>query len=145
MKTRLVIAVLGFAISSALPIFAQDQNMVDPEVRQQIETAYVKFHEAINKNDLATLVNLFTPDAVEVFQGFSEGGVACGQQAIKKRYEIDLASNDSVEGKIVQMYAMGNDVCAITEYRSLRHHTGQGLTIYVRDGDEWKIRMHYVN
>jgi hypothetical protein len=36
MKTRLLLAVAGFAIGFVLPVLAQEQNMVDPEVRQQI-------------------------------------------------------------------------------------------------------------
>jgi hypothetical protein len=34
MKIRLIIAIAGFAISFAFPTFAQEQNAVDPEVRQ---------------------------------------------------------------------------------------------------------------
>jgi hypothetical protein len=37
MKIRLVVALVGFAISFAVPTLAQEQNTVDPEVRQQIE------------------------------------------------------------------------------------------------------------
>jgi uncharacterized protein (TIGR02246 family) len=144
MKISLV-ALVVLAMSFALPIFAQDQNTVDPDVRQQIEAAYAKFVEAYNKNELAAIVDLFTPDAAEVLQGISQGGLYCGREAIKKRYEAEFASNAHVEGKIVQVYAMGNDVCAITEFEAQRHHTGHGSIIYVRDADEWKIRMHFAN
>jgi hypothetical protein len=37
MKTRSVVALVGMAISFAVPTFAQEQNAVDQEVRQQIE------------------------------------------------------------------------------------------------------------
>jgi hypothetical protein len=36
MKTRLLVPLVGLAISFAFPNFAQEQNAVDPEVRQQI-------------------------------------------------------------------------------------------------------------
>jgi hypothetical protein len=59
--------------------------------------------------------------------------LASGQQVIKTRYETDLASGAHVEGKIVQMYALGDEVCAITEYRAQHQHTGHALTIFVRE------------
>jgi hypothetical protein len=37
MKKRLLYALIGLAIGFAVPTFAQEQNTVDPEVRQQIE------------------------------------------------------------------------------------------------------------
>ena len=39
MKTRTALALTGLAISFPLPTLAQEQNAVDPEVRQQIEDA----------------------------------------------------------------------------------------------------------
>ena len=73
------------------------------------------------------------------------GGLASGQQAIKKRYETALASGSIVSGQLVQVCAVGNDVCAISEYNKERHYKGHAVIIYVRDADEWKIRMEYVN
>ena len=37
MKMRLLLTLAGLAFSFALPTFAQEENTVDPEVRQQIE------------------------------------------------------------------------------------------------------------
>ena len=105
----------------------------------------MKYEEAYNKHDAAATAALFTQDAVEVSQGQSGGGLASGQQAIEKRYEVELASGSTVAGQLVQVYAIGNDVCAITEYVRQRHHHGHALIVYVRDGDEWKIRMAYAN
>jgi hypothetical protein len=65
MKIRSVLALVGIAISFALPIVAQAQNTVDPEVRQQIEAALLKFEEAFNKHDAAAMATLFTVDAVQ--------------------------------------------------------------------------------
>ena len=51
MRKRSIVAILGMAISFALPTFSQDPNAVDPEVRQEIEAVLVKFGQAFNKHD----------------------------------------------------------------------------------------------
>jgi hypothetical protein len=51
MKIRLLLTLAWLAIGFALPTFAQEQNTVDPEVRQQIEAVAMKFGEAFNKHD----------------------------------------------------------------------------------------------
>jgi hypothetical protein len=55
MKTRSLLALVGWAISFALPCIAQDKNPVDPQVRQEIEALLVKSDEAYNKHDAAAL------------------------------------------------------------------------------------------
>ena len=86
MKIRLLLPIVGLAISFALPTFAQEQNTVDPEVRQQIEAVSMKFVEAYNKYDAAALAALFTEDAVEVrnWPNDEHGGTASGREAIEK-------------------------------------------------------------
>ena len=84
MKKRLVVTLVGLAISFAMPALAQQQNTVDPEVRQQIEAAVKKHEEAYNKYDAAAYATLYTPDAIEVLSWQSEGGATVGQQAIEK-------------------------------------------------------------
>ncbi|HXM29983.1 MAG TPA: hypothetical protein VN957_28420 [Chthoniobacterales bacterium] len=49
-----------------MPAVAQEQNTVDPEVRQRIEAAVLKYQEAYNNYDAAATATLFTLDAVEV-------------------------------------------------------------------------------
>ena len=58
MKTRLLVPLVGLAISFAFPNFAQEQNAVDPEVRQQIEDAYKKRLDAYNKQDAAAVARM---------------------------------------------------------------------------------------
>jgi uncharacterized protein (TIGR02246 family) len=146
MKIRLLLTLAGLAICFAVPGLAQEQNTVDPEVRQQIEAVRMKFDEAYNKRDAAALAALFTQDAVEVWQGWPGGAAASGQQAIEKRWAVELASSPSNVRELVQVYAIGNDVCAITEYSTSTYgHKGYSVTIYVRDADTWKIRMAYAN
>jgi hypothetical protein len=54
MKTRLLFMFAASAIGFAVPILAQEQNTVDPEVRQQIEAALIRCNEAYNRDDAAT-------------------------------------------------------------------------------------------
>ena len=42
MKMRLLLTLIGLAVSFAVPICAQEQNTVDPEMRQQIEAILMK-------------------------------------------------------------------------------------------------------
>jgi ketosteroid isomerase-like protein len=83
MKIRTIVTLVGLAISFASPIFAQQKDTVDPEVRQQIEAVLRQFDEAYNKHDAAALAALFTPEAVEMFP-FEAPAVISGQQAIQK-------------------------------------------------------------
>jgi uncharacterized protein (TIGR02246 family) len=141
---RLLLTLAGFALGFVLPAFAQEQNTVDPEVRQQIEAVHLKFVEAQNKGDAAAIAALFTQDAVQEWYGVSEGGLASGQQAIEKRYRETFAAPSPLDSKIVQIYPIGNDICAITEYKMMTWK-GHAVTIYGRDADTWKIRMAYSN
>jgi hypothetical protein len=56
MKTRLLLALAGLALSFAVPAFAQEPKVVDPEVRQKIETVEMKFVDAYNRHDVATIL-----------------------------------------------------------------------------------------
>ena len=140
---RLLLTLAGFALGFVLPAFAQEQNTVDPEVRQQIEAVHLKFVEAQNKGDAAAIAALFTQDAVQEWYGVS-GGLASGQQAIEKRYRVEFAAPSPLDSKIVQIYPIGNDICAITEYKMMTWK-GHAVTIYGREADTWKIRMAYSN
>jgi len=76
MKIRLLLALIGLAISFALPTYAPEQSAVDPEVRQQIEAALMKYNEAWNKGDAAAFAARFTLDATDVRQWESAGAVS---------------------------------------------------------------------
>jgi uncharacterized protein (TIGR02246 family) len=142
MKTWL--SLVWLAISFALPTFAQEKAAVDPETRQQIEDTYKRRLDAYNKHDAPAIAALFTEDAVFVNStGFGDA-LSSGQEDIKKRYELDLASGTDVSGRILQVYAVGSEVCAISEVTVQRHQILHAVTVYVRDADEWKIRMYYL-
>jgi ketosteroid isomerase-like protein len=144
MKIPFVITLVGLAISFALQTFAQEQNTVDPEVRQQIEAALKEYDAAFNKHDAAAIAALFTQDAIEELGWESEGGAVFGQQAIEKRYTVELAGgmNNHVI-KLVQAYPIGSEVCAITK-ETVAQWTNSAVRIYVRDADTWKIKLAYV-
>jgi ketosteroid isomerase-like protein len=143
MKIR-ILAIVGFVIGFAMPALAQEQNTVDPEVRQQIEAALTNFDEAYKKHDAAAIAALFTQDAIQVWAWETAGGVASGQQAIKKRFEAELAATPSITRKLVQVYPIGDEICAISR-ASVGRDPWNCVTIYVLELDEWKIRMEYWN
>ena len=102
----------------------------------------MKFQEAYNKHDAAAMAALHTPDAVEVR---SWSGLASGREAIGKRFAFDFSSSPrKAVNELVQVYAIGKDICAISD-TSVGGSKGHAVTIYVREGDDWKIRMDYIN
>jgi uncharacterized protein (TIGR02246 family) len=144
MKIRSVLAFVGLAISFVCQPFAQQKDAVDPEVRQQIEALLMKFGEAFNKHDPAAIAALYTQNAIRLESWWSEG--ALGQQAIEKSYAGMLASMPGeFVGQVVQVYAIGNDMCVITKDSEGASWKGYKTWICNRDADTWKIRMEYVN
>jgi hypothetical protein len=52
-----------------------------------------------------------------------------------------LASNPAkLVRKLVQVYAIGDEICAISEFNHTLGKKGYCVTIYVREPDEWKAR-----
>ena len=62
MKIRLVVALVGLAISFALPTFAQQTNTPDPQLRQKLIAAIKKHTDALDKNDAAAVAANFTEE-----------------------------------------------------------------------------------
>src|SRR5258708_853614 len=144
MKVRLLPMLAGLAIGFAVPVAAQEQNTVDPEVRQQIEAVLMKFGEAFNKHDPAAMAALYTQDAIRLQSWWAKGDL--GQQAIEKSYADMLASiPGEFVGQVVQVYTIGNDMCVLTKDSEGALWKGYKTWICVRDADTWKIRMEYVN
>ena len=95
MTVRFLLALVGLAISLALPTFAQQPNTPDPRIAQQRDIlgdakALGEFgeftqrrDEAYSKNDAAAVAALFTEDALFV----APDGMFSGRQAIEKKYE----------------------------------------------------------
>jgi len=144
MKTRLLFIIAGSIIGLALPAVAQEQNAVDPEVRQQIEAAHMKFDEAYNRSDAAGCTADYTQDAIEVWSWETAGGAAISQQAIEIRAAVRLALNpDKRVRKLVKVYPIGEEICAISEFEHTSGKKGYCVAIYVRELDEWKVRIAY--
>jgi uncharacterized protein (TIGR02246 family) len=117
MTMRLLLALAGFAVGFVVPALAQEQKTVDPEVRQQIEAVLTKYEDAFNKHDAAAIAALYTADADEVFEKEEAGGSASGREAIEQRYAAHFASSPGeLSFKLFQVYAFGDDVCAVSEF-----------------------------
>jgi hypothetical protein len=144
MKVRLLPTLAGLAISFAVPALAQEQNTVDSEVRQQIEASIMKADEAFNRSDAAGFAADYTQDAIEVWSWETEGGAAISQQAIEIRAAVRLALNPAKRvRKLVQAYPVGDEICAISEFEQTFGEKGYCVAIYVRELDEWKVRIAY--
>jgi uncharacterized protein (TIGR02246 family) len=160
MKIRLVIGLVGLAISLALPSFAQQKETVDPQIVQQRDLLgvtkaidefgelYHKLEEAYNKNDAAAVVALFTEDGVLV----TADGVFSGRQQIEKRY-ADAFQRSHITDFICSheryhLNAIDDAVWSAGEWSSaFQSQTGSASAwgywsaLYVPEGDAWKIRL----
>src|SRR5258708_20740690 len=81
MKIRSVVALIGLAISFALPMFGQQKERGDPKTLEQLDALGKKLDEAFNNNDAAGVAALFTEDAIWVV----DTGPLYGRQAIEKQ------------------------------------------------------------
>ena len=139
MKISLLCALVGLAIGFPASALAQEENTVDPEVRQQIEALLVKGDEVYNRHDAASLTAGYTEDAVFV----GGGAPHYGRQAIEQRHALDMASSPGESShELLQVYKLGIDVCAISKL-SVGQWKGYNVFIFVRQADGWKIRMEY--
>ena len=160
MKIHSVVALVGLAISFALPTFAQQKDTADPRIAQQRDLIgdpkalnefgmfATKQEEAFTNKDAAAVAALFTEDAVLV----APDGMFDGRQAIEKRYEDTvqrwpfMAFEDPRDCGYLK--AIDNAVWSFGEWRgTLQGQTGPVFVngyfsaIYVREGDAWKMRM----
>jgi uncharacterized protein (TIGR02246 family) len=151
MKIHLVVALVGLAISFALPSFAQQTNAPDPQLRQTIIAVIAKHADAMNNNDAAAAAALFTEDAVYV----TDGGPINGRQAIEKWYadlfqkvhfsdhlitvDQDSPHNIGTAGKQM-IWATGAWSTSI-KGENFGPTEIKGYWSVIRVGDDWKIRM----
>ena len=134
MKKRLLVPLVGLAISFAFPIYAQDQNAVDPKTRQEIEAVGMQFGEAYNKHDAAAVAALYTQDAVCVQNppGMSGRALHVGRKAMEKLFETEFTgswSSSPAVGKLVQMYAFEDSIATISEW-SIGQYNGHRVKIF---------------
>jgi len=156
MKKRLVVPLAGLAISFALPIYAQQKDVADPQTTQKILAMTKAGNDAHDNNDAPTIAAQFTRDGVFVT---TEGPIT-GRQAIQKyftelyRWWHPKDYITKLDGNAVHLIGTaGNELWATAEWSE----TGQGKNgeplsikghwtrIYVREGDDWKIRVSAMN
>ena len=108
MKMRLLLALVGLAISFAFPTFAQQKDPVDPRTAQEIRALAMKYDEAINKQDPAAVAALYTENAVYV----AHHGTFHGRQAIEKTYADYFQHWHSINhvSTVDRLIAVGNEV-----------------------------------
>jgi uncharacterized protein (TIGR02246 family) len=82
MKRRLVVPLIGLAISFALPTYAQQKDLADPHITEKIAAIAKAHNEAENNNDAAAVAAFYTRDAVSN----GPGGPIIGRQAMQKWY-----------------------------------------------------------
>src|SRR6266436_6864983 len=154
MKTRLLGALVGLAISFALPIFAQQTNTPDPQLRQRLLALIQKFDDAYNDNNAVALAALFREDAVYVTQ---EGPVN-GRQAIEKWYADHFQGGHFSNALITvnqdsphiigtagdEMWATGGWSATI-QGQNFGPTQIKGYWSVIREGNDWKIRMLTTN
>jgi uncharacterized protein (TIGR02246 family) len=156
MKIRFLLALLGLAISFAVPAIAQQQNVPDPQLREQLGTFFKKHDEAWNNNDASALAALFTDDGIEV----TNTGPIYGREALEKNW-VELFKHIHMSNHLstVDQYSphiigkAGNEVWVNGEYSmTLKgenfgpvEQKGYWCLILVREGDAWKTRMSIWN
>jgi uncharacterized protein (TIGR02246 family) len=145
MKIRLVVALIGLAISFALPTFAQQKDTVDPQIVQQIRTLASKYDAAFNNNDAAAVAALYAADGAHGWHGTSHGRQAIEKSYAKYDFERWQCSNYLT---VVNRLAVGNEVRSTGTW-SCTFKSGAGgpgndeghySWVIIRGGDSWKIR-----
>jgi len=150
MKIRLLFALAGLAISFALPIFAQQTNTPDPQLRQRYIALVKKYDDALNKNDAAAVAALFTEDGVYM----TDRGPVIGRPAIEK-YHADLFKQFHLSNSLITVdedspHMIGtasNELWATGAWSATIQGQNFGpiqIKTYwsvIREGDDWNIRM----
>ena len=156
MKMRSAVALLGLAISFALPALAQQKDALDPQLRQVADTLSKKFDEAYDNNDAAAVAALFTEDAVLV----TTQGPIYGREAIEKSY-ADMflkfhLSDDKTKADQNSPHTIGtagNEIWETGDWTAILqaqngspvHLQGHNAFVDIREGDDWKVRMEIFN
>jgi ketosteroid isomerase-like protein len=150
MKICLIVALAGFAISFALPTFAQQTDTPDPQLRQKLVDAIKKHTDALDKNDATAIAADFTENGILV----TPNGTFFGREAIEKKNAEDFkqgfrsgkntATPDDDSPHITsdgkQMWATGKWTATV-QGKDWGPAEASGYWSVIREGDDWKIRM----
>ena len=153
-----LLALVSLAISFAVPASAQQKDTVEQRITHQRDllgdakalgefgVLGMKVDEAFNKNDASAVAALFTEDGVLV----APDGMFYGRVAIEKRFADTFQRwpITTFSGQRCQLNAIDNAAWSVGEsWSTLQSETGPKFergywsAIYVREGDDWKIRM----
>jgi ketosteroid isomerase-like protein len=124
-----LVALVGLAISFAVPAFAQQTNTPDPQLRQKLLEMAKNFEEAWNNNDASALASLFTEDAVLV----NDSGPVYGREAIKKYY-TDLFQNVHFSNNVTT-YDPNSPHLTGTDGKEMWENGAWSMTWQVKGGD----------
>jgi ketosteroid isomerase-like protein len=154
MKIRLLLALVGLAVSFALPIFAQEKAATPavpnpfqpipagPSLVQQIEAINEKFDEAFNKHDASAVAAFYTTNAILS----SPLAVASGPSEIEKYYRnlFERFSPTDNSTRMNYVFAFGGDLCAMggstVTVNGHQQAGGYQLNVYTPVRGTWKIR-----
>ena len=155
MKTRLLGALVGLAISFTLPTFAQQKETVDPQLIQKLyDTISKKWNEAYNNHDAAAVGVLYTEDAVHV----TPDGFVYGRKAIENSLADVFKSwqpknhTSTIDPQSVRMSGPDNLTRSGEWSETGKGKNGEDVPIKgyfseidTREGDGWKIRVQTGN
>ncbi|HEY5742821.1 MAG TPA: nuclear transport factor 2 family protein [Terrimicrobiaceae bacterium] len=155
MKACILVAFFGLSGGLASQIFAQSKDTADSRVASQLVSFYdsalhLKYEEAFNEKNAAALAALFTEDG---FLAAPEG-LFSGRPSIEKWYAQVFERSRLSNFFIVrdQLNAIGDELWAVGRWSSLLNIGnapvpvgGHWAEIYIRDGNEWKIRLSIFN
>jgi ketosteroid isomerase-like protein len=151
MKIRLLFALVGLAISFALPTFAQETNKPDPRLRERFIALIKKSTDARDQNDAAAIAAEFKEDGVLV----TPNGPIFGREAIEKHYADGFKQGFHSSSNIVTpdedsphiigtaskgMWATGRWSATI-QGKDWGPIEAKGYWSVIPEGDDWKIRM----
>jgi hypothetical protein len=89
MKIQSVVPLVGLAISFALPTYAQQTDVADPQTTQSFFTSFKDYEKAFNNHDAAALTNYYMQDAVIV----TPDGLISGRDTIQKWWAGNFQSH----------------------------------------------------
>jgi uncharacterized protein (TIGR02246 family) len=155
MKTRLLVTLVGLAISFALPTLAQQKETVDPQLIQKLyDTIGKKWNEAYNNHDAAAIGALYTEDAVHV----TPDGLVYGRDAIENWCADVFKSwqpknhTSTIDPHSVRMLGPDNLTRSGEWSETGKGKNGEDVPIKgywseidTREGDGWKISVETGN
>jgi uncharacterized protein (TIGR02246 family) len=156
MKKSGIVAILGLAITYALPSLAQQSDVADFQTTKSFFKSFGAYDRTFNNNDAAAIAAYYTRNAILV----TPEGPIQGREAIQKWY-ADLfervhPKNGATRKESMILHVIGtagNEVWTTGDF-SVTEQGKNGepilinshwLEIYVREGDDWKIRASAYN